>query len=140
MKAYQYVLGIDLGTSGVKVLVIRSDGSVISRGKVDLPSPIVCGERREQDPELWWEATAKALTETLDELRRISGDPAHVMAIAVDATSGTVVPVDADLRPLRPGLMYNDGRAKAQAANLNDMGRETIARLGYRFNSSFSLA
>ncbi len=140
MKAYQYVLGIDLGTSGVKVLVIRSDGRVISRGKADLPSPIVSGERREQDSELWWAATVKALTETLDELRRNRGNPAHVMAIAVDATSGTVVPVDADLRPLRPGLMYNDGRAKAQAAHLNDMGRETIERLGYRFNSSFSLA
>ena len=29
-------------------------------GKADLPSPIVSGERREQDPELWWAATAKA--------------------------------------------------------------------------------
>ena len=140
MKAYQYVLGIDLGTSGVKVVMIRSDGRVISRGRADLPPPVVFGEHHEQDPELWWAATAKALTETLDELRRNHGDPAHVMAIAVDATSGTVVPVDVELRPLRPGLMYNDGRAKSQAARLNDMGRETIARLGYRFNSSFSLA
>ncbi len=57
MKAYQYVLGIDLGTSGVKVVVIRSDGHVISKGRVDLPPLVVFGERREQDPELWWAAT-----------------------------------------------------------------------------------
>lgn len=140
MKRSETVLGIDIGTSGVKAVAVNSRGEVVARGAASLPAPVATGAGREQDAEMWWAATADALHGVLADLRAKGGDAATVAALAVDGTSGTLVPVDADLRPLRPGLMYNDGRAIAEAAALNEAGGAVLDRLGYRFNASFALA
>jgi sugar (pentulose or hexulose) kinase len=140
MPSHSYVLGIDIGTSGVKALALRNDGIVIAQGNAVLPAPIAVENRREQNAELWWSATVSAIQNTLRELLASGGDSKAIRAIAVDGTSGTIVPVDADLRPLRPGMMYNDARAGEQAERLNETGGQILMRLGYRFNASFSLA
>ena len=140
MVAGTYVLGIDIGTSGVKALVVGRDGGVAARGAATLPAPDAEDNRREQDANLWWAAAADAIRDAVTELRRAGGKGEAIVALAVDATSGTVVPVDDALRPLRPGLMYNDGRAAAEASRLNEIGAATLDRLGYRFNASFGLA
>ncbi|NQT54383.1 FGGY-family carbohydrate kinase, partial [bacterium] len=59
--------------------------------------------------------------------------------IAVTSTSGTILLVDAAGEPIGPALMYNDGRAAAEAAEVNDAGADLTARLGYRFSASFGL-
>jgi D-ribulokinase len=135
MPAPEVVLGIDIGTSGVKVLAVDRCGAIVAGGAAPLPQPIIVGAGREQDAELWWQACARAISDVMSKLRAT----ARVVAASVDATSGTIVPVDPDIKPLRPGLMYNDGRAGRQAAQLNEMGAATLSRLGYRFNSSFAL-
>ena len=135
-----YVLGIDIGTSGVRCLVIDEAGSTVAQGDSPLPAPKVKGLRHEQDAELWWESTADALKRTCRDLTENGGRPENIVALAVDATSGTIVPVDTHLKPLRAGLMYNDARAHEEAERLNTIGRENLLRLGYRFNASFSLA
>ncbi len=142
-----YTIGIDVGTSGVKTIVLGEDGQVAGRGEEALPAPDIllspegaAGRGREQDAEPWWRSTSAALQQALRALQQNGGDPSRVMAICVDGTSGTVVPVDGDGQALRPGLMYNDGRASEQAARLNEAGTETLAQLGYRFNASFGLA
>ena len=68
------------------------------------------------------------------------GRPENILSFCIDATSGTIVPVDQDLNPLRDGLMYNDARADKEAERLNVAGQKTLRYLGYRFNASFSLA
>ncbi len=140
MAADSYVLGIDIGTSGVKALVVDRGGAVVARGAAGLPAPVAVGNRREQDANLWWAAAIGAIHHAVRELRAAGGAGEAIVAVAVDATSGTVVPVDKTLRPLCPGLMYNDGRAVAEASRLNEIGATTLDRLGYRFNASFGLA
>lgn len=140
MAASAFVLGIDIGTSGAKAVVVDQTGRIVARGSAVLPAPTIDGPKREQDANLWWTAAEEALTAALADHRRQGLESREIAAIAVDATSGTVVPVDRDLRPLAPGMMYNDGRATDQAERLNETGSDVIGRLGYRFNASFALA
>lgn len=140
MSLTSYVLGIDIGTSGVRCLVIDEAGQTAAQAAGPLPPPVVTGSRHEQDAELWWQSTADAVREVCRDLREDGGRTENIAALCVDATSGTIVPVDSRLQPLRTGLMYNDARAHEEAEQLNAIGTETLSRLGYRFNASFSLA
>jgi sugar (pentulose or hexulose) kinase len=122
--ASAYVLGIDLGTSGARALVVDRAGAIVAGAFAALPSPaVVEGGGREQDANLWWEAAASAVREALARLSAAGGQPRDVGAACVDATSGTIVPVDAACTPVRAGLMYNDARAAAEAARLNAAAR-----------------
>lgn len=92
-------LGIDLGTSGARAIVLDRTGQVVGTGKSAL-SDHVGGPR---SPATWWAATQHAMRAALAEVA--SQD---VVALAVDGTSGTMVPIDAVGVPLSEGLMYND--------------------------------
>lgn len=140
MALSTYVLGIDIGTSGVRCLVVNEKGRTVARGTARLPPPEVAGLRHEQDAEFWWTCTVAALNGACRDLKANGGRPEDILALCVDGTSGTIVPVDRELRPLRAGLMYNDARAHRQAKRLNKAGQATLQRLGYRFSASFSLA
>ena len=122
--ASAYVLGIDLGTSGARALVVDRAGAIVAGAFAALPPPaVVGGGGREQDANLWWEAAVSAVRAALVRLAAAGGEPRDVGAACVDATSGTIVPVDAGCVPVRAGLMYNDARAAAEAARLNAAAR-----------------
>lgn len=106
-------LGIDLGTSGCRAVVIDAAGNVTVEAAVELPPPHRAEGRSEQDPALWW-------TALLEVLRRLGRgiDPAAVRALAVDGTSATLLFTDASGRPLAPALMYDDARSRAEAARI----------------------
>lgn len=106
-------LGIDLGTSGCRAMVIDARREVVGKAGVDLPPPMRDGPRCEQDPELWWQA--------VDVVIRALGEQlplAQITALAVDGTSGSVLLCDEDGTPLTPGLMYNDSRAQDEARRI----------------------
>jgi xylulokinase len=72
---------------------------------------------------------------------RQQGHPLEtISALAVTSTSGTILPIDAKGKPLRPAMMYNDSRAQAEAEAVQAAGSKLAAALGYRFNASFALA
>lgn len=93
------VIGIDIGTSGTRALAMNSRFEV--RAQAAAPFDQSGGPVR--DPAEWWNAVSRALAETLNQI-----DPRAVRAIAVDGTSGTVLPVDGRGTPLAEPLMYND--------------------------------
>ncbi|MFQ6132759.1 MAG: FGGY-family carbohydrate kinase [Armatimonadota bacterium] len=134
-------LGLDVGTQSARALVASPSGEVLAQGA----EPLRPGETElpagwaEQDAEEWWRAAAAALAEALVGLRQAGHAPADLTALAVDSTSGTIVPVDRQSRPLRPALMYNDNRAVAEAQEVNAAGAELCERLGYRFGPAFAL-
>jgi len=74
---------------------------------------------------MWW----SALTENLDRLRR-QHSLAAVAAIALDATSSTLLCCDARGRPLGPALMYNDARATREAQRIADIAPAGCAAHG----------
>ncbi len=113
-------------------------GRVLSRGASPLPAP----ERprpgwSQADARAWWPATANALQQATGALGPAA---AAIRAVAVAATSGTVLVVDGDGHPLGPALLYDDQRASAQAAVAAEAGERRWARLGWRPGSTSGLA
>src|SRR5262245_58902812 len=116
-------LGIDVGTSGVRVLAMDRGGAAVAVAETTMPPPSPVDGHLRQDPDVWW----AAVTETLDELR-IAVDFDHVAAIAVDGTSGTIVPVGAGGTPLGPASMYNDQAEESDVARVAAVApRDTAA-------------
>ncbi len=99
-------IGIDVGTTNVKVALVRDDGEVraaAARALVALRD----GERAEQDPDALWAAVASAIAEVA------AADPsstADVVAIAVCSQYSSIVPVDAAGAALGPLLLWSDHR------------------------------
>ena len=127
-------LGIDLGTQSVRALVVDRTGTTLASAVRRLDSHRD-GARHEQEPEQWWQATSQACREAMAEIgsRPVDG-------LSVDATSGTVLLADATGRALTPALMYDDTRATADAATVNDTGAAVWAKLGYgRMQPSWAL-
>ena len=93
-------IGVDLGTSGVRAALVDTERELVAMAVV----PITAGDRR--TPERWWHALAGAMAELAG-----SADLGGVRAIAVDGTSGTVLPVDAAGTALAPASLYNDRAA-----------------------------
>jgi sugar (pentulose or hexulose) kinase len=92
-------IGIDIGTSGVRAVAMRQDFSIAARSAV----PLDRFGQNARHPSVWWSAVGAALAELQSCI-----DRAAVRAIAVDGTSGTLLPVDGAGRPLAEPLMYND--------------------------------
>ncbi|GGW80087.1 FGGY-family carbohydrate kinase [Streptomyces lomondensis] len=110
-------LGVDLGTQSVRVLLVTADGTVLGSGSAPLSGRRE-GVRHEQDPVRWWQALCTASRAALGSAP--PGTP--VGGLAVCGTSGTVLLTDGSGRPVSPALMYDDGRAKAEAARAREAG------------------
>ena len=127
-------LGIDVGTGGVRALAVTATGQVAARSSVALEVESPREDRHEQPPQAWWEAVCAACRELLSAV-----DASTLGAVAVDGTSGTLLAVDAAGSPLRPAIMYNDPRARAEADALNAVAGPFCRKLGYRFAASYAL-
>lgn len=123
----QAVLGIDLGTSGVKALVAGPDGGVLGRGRAGYPVRVPASGRAETAPGDWWLATRAAVREALAE-----ADRATVTAMAVAGQMHGVVLVDDRGAPLRQAILWLDQRAAAEAATYQELPCEYTAVLGNR--------
>ena len=126
-------LGIDLGTQSVRALVADAEGRVRGRGAAPLTSHRD-GDRHEQDPEAWWLAVAAATRQALAPVT------APVLGVATCSTSGTVLLTDAAGNPRSTALMYDDGRAGAQARVAQAAGAAVWERLGHQIQPTWALA
>lgn len=131
------VVGVDMATKDVRAVCADGAGFVRARASAALPPP-----RRprpgwsEQDATQWWPAAAAALRGVTSKL----GDQVRaVRAIAVSATSGTVLVADAAGEPLGPALLYDDQRAVDEADVAQTAGQTRWAALGLRIGPSFGL-
>ncbi|MBS1800578.1 MAG: carbohydrate kinase [Acidobacteria bacterium] len=126
-------LGIDLGTQSVRVLAVTAGGDVAASAANPLRS-IREGVRHEQSPQEWWLAVSEGCRKVVRDL-----GGAEVLGLAVCATSGTILLIDDAGGPLTNGLMYDDARAQAEAAAVNDAGEELWLRMSYRMQPSWAL-
>lgn len=112
MTAGRYLMGIDVGTGGVRAGIFDSDGAPIGFSSSELRIHHPHPGWAEQDPDEWWSALAQAVPQAVSDA---DISPEEIAGISVDATSSTVVAVDGDGRPLRPAIMWMDVRASEQA-------------------------
>ena len=120
--------GIDVGTQGVRAMIVATDGALLGQGSSPLTSHRDGAGRHEQSPDSWWTALVGAVRAAVAGLP----DDVHVTALALDATSGTVLVEDAGGAPVGPALMYDDARAGDQAQRAQSVGAAGWAELGIR--------
>jgi len=124
----EVVAGIDIATAAVRVVCADAHGRVRARGGAELPPPRRGeGGRSEQDATAWWPAVAAALRQATGTL---PAGGREVVAVAVAATSGTIVLADGRGEPLGPALMYDDRRAAGLNARAQEAGAPRWRALG----------
>lgn len=107
--AKNYLIGVDIGTQGTKAVVVSKEGEVLGVGfeeyQVEQPRP----SWAEGWPQVWEEATYHAIH---GAVARAGVSPTDIAAICISGLyGGSGVPVDRDLKPLRPCLIWMDRRA-----------------------------
>lgn len=105
-------LGIDVGTSGVKAVVVGPEGSLFAQHSVPLPLSRLHPSWSEQQPDAWWAAAEAAVLGLPPDLR--SG----VLGIGLAGQMHGATLLGADDKPLRAAILWNDGRSFAQCAEL----------------------
>ncbi|QUT17272.1 xylulokinase [Rahnella inusitata] len=106
-------LGIDLGTSGVKAILLSEEGQVVASHSEALtlsrPHPLWS----EQNPADWWSATEKAVL-ALSQLHALK----QVKAVGITGQMHGATVLDAQQNVLRPAILWNDGRSFSQCQQL----------------------
>lgn len=106
-------IGIDLGTSGVKVIITGTDGKLIDSAKAELSVSIPRPLWSEQAPDDWWTATY----ECLDALSSRQ-DLRAVEAIGLAGQMHGATLLDKNHKVLRPAILWNDGRCEAECKQI----------------------
>ena len=107
------ILGIDLGTTEVKVGLVALDGRLLGLARAGYRTETdAASGRAEQDPEAWWGALTTAVRYLTASGR------ADILAIAIDGHGPTLVAIDDGGRPTRPAIIWQDSRATAEQAEL----------------------
>jgi xylulokinase len=105
-------LGIDIGTSSVKAVLVDEHGAISAQASAPLEVSRPRPGFSEQDPESWWQATVKAV-------RSLPAEPrAAVRAVGLSGQMHGATLLDAQDRPLRPAILWNDGRSAAECLEL----------------------
>jgi xylulokinase len=102
-------LGIDLGTSSVKVLALDKSGQISATGKADYQVQSPQRGWSECDPEVWWSAVIVAVRMVLTQVPAL-----RIQAIGLSGQMHGIVLVDAHHQPVRPAMLWPDTRAEAE--------------------------
>jgi xylulokinase len=107
------VIGIDVGTSGVRALAVTPSGDVLSEATrpLDRARPAADGTH-EQNPEDWWHQVRAVVQE-------VAAQGGEVAGVAVTSTSGSLVVTDDLGEPLRAAMLYDDCRGEPGTTGLN---------------------
>jgi len=118
-------LGIDIGTSGVKAVLVDDDQKIVGQTTATLEVSRPKALWSEQDPEDWWHAVKDAVS----GLKHFhAGSLAKVRGIGLSGQMHGATVLGRDDKPLRPAILWNDGRSEAECAELEAMvpGSRTI--------------
>ncbi|MES2136560.1 MAG: xylulokinase [Pseudomonadota bacterium] len=121
-------LGIDLGTSAVKAVLTDETGALVAESSAPLTVSRPQALWSEQDPEDWWEAAGAAVLALDSDKRRA------VQAIGLAGQMHGATLLDSADRPLRAAILWNDGRADRQCAELEaaePRSREITANMAF---------
>jgi len=118
------VIGVDVGTTGVKAIAISHDGEVIAKAEQAYPLSTPRPGWSEQDPEDWWRAAQAALQALA------AAGIADVRGIGLSGQMHGLVCLDERDRVLRPAMLWNDQRTGAECAEIEArIGLERLIEL-----------
>jgi xylulokinase len=119
------LLGIDIGTSGSKAVLIKPDGVVLAEATTEYPMEVPRPGWAEQNPEDWWQATIVSIRQVLAHARGES-----IAGIGLTGQMHGLVLMDEAGKVLRPCIMWNDQRTAEQCAEIEQkVGRARLIEL-----------
>ena len=125
-------VGIDLGTSAVKMLLMQTNGKIEKIVSREYPLIFPHSGWSEQKPEDWWDAVQSGLVELLDGC-----DKSQVAGISFGGQMHGLVILDAEDNVIRPAILWNDGRTTKETDYLNEViGKDKLSR--YTANIAFA--
>lgn len=117
------LLGMDVGTSGLRVLAVDESGAIVASAGASYPLSSPHPLWSEQHPEDWWSAARRAIQDVLKTV-----PASHVKAVGLTGQMHGLVMLDTRDRVLRPAILWNDQRTGPQCARLTErIGPERIA-------------
>lgn len=127
-----YFIGIDLGTSAVKLLLMDQDGVIKKSVSRDYPIIFPRTGWSEQNPEDWYEQTKDGLKELLSDI-----DKDEVAGIGFGGQMHGLVVLDQEDKVIRPTILWNDNRTAAETEYLNqEIGKDKLSE--YTANIAFA--
>ena len=127
------VIGIDLGTSGTKSVLVARDGSIIDSVTASYPLSTPQPLWSEQDPADWWQATIS----TIKELTAAHPEET-IEGIGIGGQMHGATLLGADDQVLRPAILWNDGRCEAECEWLHQQVPDLVAQTGNRAMVGFT--
>lgn len=124
-----YLLGIDVGTSGTKALVIDTaqDGAVVGSSTVTYPLYTPKPLWAEQDPEDWWQATVAAIGQAI---KHAGIEGRQIKGIGLSGQMHGAVFLDESNQVLRPSILWCDQRTAAECDWITEkVGRDRVVEL-----------
>lgn len=116
-------IGIDLGTSACKLLLVDGDGAVLNEVTKEYPLSFPQPGWSEQNPGDWWRAVLEGVPELLTGF-----DAAQVAGVGAGGQMHGLVALDESDEVIRPAILWNDGRTAAQVDYLNsEVGRDKLS-------------
>ena len=129
------LVAIDVGTSGARASAFSTTGQELAEVRRSYPTALPGEGRAEQDARRWQSAALSALTSMVRDLN------APIAAIGLTGQCPSVVPLDHNNRPLRPGIIYRDNRATAEAAQIRErFGDQHLHALTGHLPAAFHVA
>lgn len=118
----KYVIGIDLGTSGLKSIVVNTDGKVVKEDHVKYETSHEKSGYSEMAPEKWYEATIESLN------RLLSGEyAADIGGISFSGQMHGLVLIDEAGEVIRPAILWNDTRTSEECREIiEDIGLDSL--------------
>jgi len=110
-----YLLGLDIGTSGVKALLVSPEGKIISSKTESYPLVTPQSGWAEQSPYDWWEATVKVIRETISHN---SIDPTRIKGISLSGQMHSSVFLNEKMEVIRPAILWSDTRTAEQCKEI----------------------
>ncbi len=120
-------LGIDIGTSATKAVLVNEEGKVVSSASVEYSMSTPKPGWAEQEPEQWWQATKKAIL----ELRSRTPDLAEKLkAIGLTGQMHSAVFLDKSFQVIRPAILWCDQRPAEECREIEErLGFERLVEL-----------
>ncbi|ABR46818.1 xylulokinase [Alkaliphilus metalliredigens QYMF] len=119
-----YFIGIDIGTTSVKIIAIDEDGKIVKSVSKEYPLSYPKPLWSEQDPEDWWKQSINGFKELLDDL-----DKKEVKAIGFSGQMHGLVTLDENDKVVRPAILWNDQRTEKECNYLNnEIGQSKISQ------------
>ena len=127
-----YYIGVDLGTSAVKLLLMEGNGKICNIVSNEYPLSFPQPGWSEQKPEDWWDAVVDGIKKLVDGF-----DASEVAGISFGGQMHGLVILDENDNVIRPAILWNDGRTTKQVDYLNnEIGKEKLSE--YTANIAFA--